>query len=69
METYNGKPLPPGWTRIRTGVIEHGDQARGEDGVWIELPARYVGGGVGMFTCVIRKIKVQRKRKKVADGG
>ena len=68
METYNGKPLPEGWTRVRTGLIQHGDRARGEEG-WIDLPGRYVGGGVGMFTCVIRKIKKIKRKKKVADGG
>lgn len=64
VEKYNGKPLPPGYTRIRHGVIESGDMAGGEGGTWIDLPDRYIGGGVGMFTCVIRKIKVDRKRRK-----
>lgn len=55
-ETYSGTPIPDGWFRVRVGVIQAGDRALGADGEWIELPGRYAGGGVGMFSCVIRKV-------------
>lgn len=60
-ESYSGIPIPDGWTRIRTGVIQPGDRALSDGAVWTNLPDRYAGAGVGMFCCVIRRVAVDRK--------
>lgn len=56
MEQFQGKDLPEGWTRVRTGEIRQGDRALAERGQWFDLPDRYVGALIGLFVCVIRKV-------------